>query len=54
MPLLIVREHDIARRLLSTWRRHRIAILGIPLVATYTAIVYWVLRGKVKLDASSY
>ncbi|MBX7082345.1 MAG: cytochrome d ubiquinol oxidase subunit II [Nannocystaceae bacterium] len=31
-----------------------IAILGMPLVATYTAIVYWVFRGKVKLDASSY
>lgn len=31
-----------------------IALLGMPLVLTYTAIVYWVFRGKVKLDASSY
>jgi cytochrome d ubiquinol oxidase subunit II len=31
-----------------------IAMIGMPLVATYTAIVYWVFRGKVKLDDSSY
>lgn len=31
-----------------------IAFIGAPLVFTYTAIIYWVFRGKVKLDASSY
>lgn len=31
-----------------------IAFLGGPLVATYTAIIYWVFRGKVQLDGSSY
>ncbi len=31
-----------------------IALVGLPLVATYTAIVYWVFRGKVKLDEHSY
>lgn len=31
-----------------------IAAIGMPLVATYTATVYWVFRGKVKLDDSSY
>jgi cytochrome d ubiquinol oxidase subunit II len=31
-----------------------IAILGMPFVFTYTAIVYWVFRGKVKLDRSGY
>jgi len=31
-----------------------IAAIGMPLVATYTATVYWVFRGKVKLDESSY
>jgi cytochrome bd ubiquinol oxidase subunit II len=31
-----------------------IAVIGMPFVATYTAIVYWVFRGKVKLDSSSY
>ena len=31
-----------------------IAVVGMPLVATYTVIVYWVFRGKVKLDEHSY
>ena len=31
-----------------------IAIIGIPFVLTYTISIYWVFRGKVKLDASSY
>jgi cytochrome d ubiquinol oxidase subunit II len=31
-----------------------IAAIGMPLVATYTATVYWVFRGKVRLDESSY
>ncbi len=31
-----------------------IAAIGIPFVATYTAIVYWVFRGKTKLDDFSY
>jgi cytochrome bd ubiquinol oxidase subunit II len=31
-----------------------IAIIGVPLVLSYTASIYWVFRGKVKLDRSSY
>jgi cytochrome d ubiquinol oxidase subunit II len=31
-----------------------IALLGVPLVLTYTVCIYWVFRGKVKLDAHSY
>lgn len=31
-----------------------IALIGMPLVATYTAVVYWVFRGKVKIDEHSY
>ena len=31
-----------------------IAIIGMPLVLTYTAIVYWVFRGKVELGKFSY
>lgn len=31
-----------------------IAIIGIPLVVTYTVSIYWIFRGKVKLDATSY
>ncbi len=31
-----------------------IAAIGMPLVLSYTASIYWVFRGKVKLDANSY
>ena len=31
-----------------------IAMIGMPLVATYTVTVYWVFRGKVELDEHSY
>ncbi len=31
-----------------------IAVIGIPFVLAYTAGIYWVFRGKVKLDAMSY
>ena len=31
-----------------------IAIIGMPLVLAYTSIIYWVFRGKVKLDSHSY
>jgi len=31
-----------------------IAIIGIPLVLSYTVSIYWIFRGKVKLEASSY
>ncbi len=31
-----------------------IACIGVPLVLAYTASIYWVFRGKVKLDAHSY
>lgn len=31
-----------------------IAFIGIPLVASYTISIYWIFRGKVKLDSTSY
>lgn len=31
-----------------------IACIGVPIVLTYTACVYWIFRGKVRLDSSSY
>jgi cytochrome d ubiquinol oxidase subunit II len=31
-----------------------IALIGMPLVLAYTTSIYWIFRGKVKLDASSY
>ena len=31
-----------------------IAALGVPAVLAYTASIYWIFRGKVKIDSSSY
>jgi cytochrome d ubiquinol oxidase subunit II len=31
-----------------------IAVIGMPCVLSYSAIIYWTFRGKVKLDESSY
>ena len=31
-----------------------IACIGAPLVMSYTIAVYWIFRGKVKLDKNSY
>jgi cytochrome d ubiquinol oxidase subunit II len=31
-----------------------VALIGMPLVVAYTVSVYWIFRGKVKLDAHSY
>jgi len=31
-----------------------IALIGMPLVLTYTASIYWIFRGKVELDETSY
>jgi cytochrome d ubiquinol oxidase subunit II len=31
-----------------------IALIGIPFVLAYTISIYWIFRGKVKLDATSY
>jgi cytochrome d ubiquinol oxidase subunit II len=31
-----------------------VALIGVPLVLAYTATVYWVFRGKVRLDSASY
>jgi cytochrome d ubiquinol oxidase subunit II len=31
-----------------------IALIGLPIVLTYTVSIYWIFRGKVKLDRTSY
>lgn len=31
-----------------------IACIGIPMVISYTSVIYWIFRGKVKLDSTSY
>lgn len=31
-----------------------IAVIGLPLVISYTSVIHWIFRGKVKLDSTSY
>lgn len=31
-----------------------VAMLGVPLVCAYTASIYWIFRGKVRLESTSY
>jgi cytochrome d ubiquinol oxidase subunit II len=31
-----------------------IALLGMPIVIAYTISIYWIFRGKVELDPTSY
>jgi cytochrome d ubiquinol oxidase subunit II len=31
-----------------------VAVIGMPFVLSYTVIIYWIFRGKVKLDSNSY
>jgi cytochrome d ubiquinol oxidase subunit II len=31
-----------------------VAMIGVPFVLAYTSTIYWVFRGKVKLDSMSY
>jgi cytochrome d ubiquinol oxidase subunit II len=31
-----------------------VALIGVPLVVAYTVSIYWIFRGKVKLDKMSY
>ena len=31
-----------------------IALIGMPIVLAYTISIYWIFRGKVKLDERSY
>ena len=42
----------------SSANTHRImlivAVVGLPFVLTYSAMVYWIFRGRVRLDRSSY
>ena len=31
-----------------------VAVVGVPIILVYTGWVYWMFRGKVKLDETSY
>lgn len=49
---LTLRNASASEATLGTMRN--IALLGMPFVLTYTGIIYWVFRGKVKLGPHSY
>ena len=63
-PMLVLSNMDPLRNSLSIYNAassprtllimRNIAFMGLPLVLCYTAIVYWVFRGKVRLHRSSY
>jgi cytochrome d ubiquinol oxidase subunit II len=62
-PNLVVSNPEIANTLTiynaassekTLWIMLIIAMLGIPIVLAYTVSIYWIFRGKVKLDATSY
>ena len=38
----------------TLWIMLVIAIIGMPIVISYTVSIYWIFRGKVKLDQYSY
>lgn len=38
----------------TLWVMLIIALIGVPLVISYTVSIYWIFRGKVKLDSHSY
>lgn len=38
----------------TLWTMLVIAVIGIPCVLSYTVVIYWIFRGKVKLDPNSY
>jgi len=45
-----LREHYFAAFIASG----TFAAVGVPIVATYTGFVFWVFRGKVRLDDTSH
>ncbi len=62
-PNLILSSPDVANNLTiynaaSSVKTHTImliiALFGMPLVIAYTISIYWIFRGKVRLDAHSY
>ena len=54
-----VAEHSLTiYNAASSPKTHRImliiALIGMPIVVSYTFSIYWIFRGKVRLDATSY
>lgn len=53
-PELNLTIYSAASSQKTLWIMLIIAIIGMPCVVSYTTIIYWVFRGKVKLDKYSY
>jgi cytochrome bd ubiquinol oxidase subunit II len=63
-PTIVLSSVDPAVNSLTMWNAASsqktlgvmltIAMIGIPFVLAYTVSIYWIFRGKVKIDASSY
>jgi cytochrome d ubiquinol oxidase subunit II len=53
-PLYSITVHNGASSQKSLTIMLIIAVIGVPIVATYTAFVFWTFKGKVKLDENSY
>ena len=53
-PAWSVTIHNAASSAGTLWTMLIIAILGMPFVLAYTAVIYWVFRGKVQLGEHSY
>jgi cytochrome d ubiquinol oxidase subunit II len=53
-PALSLTIHNAASSPKTLGIMLTIALIGIPLVLSYTVSIYWVFRGKVKLDTMSY
>jgi cytochrome d ubiquinol oxidase subunit II len=53
-PQLSLTIHNAASSPLTLTIMLIIALIGVPLVLAYTSSIYYVFRGKVKLDPMSY
>lgn len=63
-PNVIRASNDPAQLSMTIWNSasshktlailHLIAAIGIPMVLSYTTVIYYIFRGKVRLDSTSY
>lgn len=53
-PSLSLTIYNAASSQKTLWIMLIVAMIGIPFVLAYTISIYWIFRGKVKLDSTSY
>lgn len=54
IPELSLNIYNAASSQKTLWIMLIIALIGMPLVLAYTVTIYWIFRGKVKLESTSY